>query len=108
MTSTETRTLTRVLIWYRAPEDDPGAVLRSFHEVSPQLQGTAGLVRSELLRNPLDPASYLVASEWESLDAFRTWESGPDHRGRTSPMRPYQDREPRTAHWAVYTLVAQY
>lgn len=106
MTSAEGTT--RVLIWYRAPKDDPSAVERSFHEVSPQLKGTEGLVRSELLSSPLDPDSYVVASEWRDLDAFRTWESGPDHRGRTSPMRPFQDREPRTAHWAVYTVVAQY
>lgn len=99
---------TRVLIWYRAPKDDSSAVERSFHEVSPQLKGTEGLLRSELLRSLIDADSYLVASEWRDLDAFRVWESGPDHRGQTSPMRPYQDREPRTAHWAVYTLVAEY
>ena len=27
------------------------------------------------------PAEFIVLSEWESLDAFQTWEQGPVHRG---------------------------
>lgn len=98
----------RVLIFYRAPEDDPDAVERGYHEVSPEMKGTPGLTRNELLQDVGDPRSYVVWSEWESLAAFQEWESGPHHRGRTSPLRPYQDRDGERRHYGVYEVKAAY
>lgn len=82
----------RVLVWYRAPQHDPAAIERAYEEVSRELAGTPGLLGNELLRSGDGSGRMLVMSEWESLDAFRTWEEGVHHRGATSPLRPYQDR----------------
>jgi len=49
----------------------------------------------ELLRRrePADPddepLSYILLSEWESKDAFLTWEESTAHIAKRSPMHPY-------------------
>ena len=98
----------RVLIFYRAPSDDPDVIEKSYHETSQALADTPGLLRNELLHDVADRAGYAVLSEWESLASFAKWEKGPTHRGNTSPMRPYQDRENHTKHYGIYKVVAAY
>jgi heme-degrading monooxygenase HmoA len=98
----------RVLIFYRAPSDDPEVVEKSYHAVSQVLDATPGLLSNELLREVTDQAGYVVLSEWESLAAFQEWETGTSHRGNTSPMRSYQDRENHTKHYGIYEVVASY
>jgi heme-degrading monooxygenase HmoA len=98
----------RVLIFYRAPDGNAEVIDKSYHAVSQVLADTPGLLRNELLRDLGDPAGYAVLSEWESTAAFQAWEAGPTHRGNTSPMRDYQDRENHTKHYGVYEVVAAY
>jgi heme-degrading monooxygenase HmoA len=98
----------RVLIFYRAPSDDPDVIQKSYHATSQALAATPGLLRNELLCDVTDGIGYAVLSEWESLAAFQQWETGPTHRGNTSPMRPYQDRENHKKHYGIYEVVAAY
>jgi heme oxygenase (mycobilin-producing) len=98
----------RVLIFYRAPDGDSEVIEKSYHAVSQALASTSGLLRNELLRDLRDEAGYVVLSEWESVTAFQEWEAGPTHRGNTSPMRSYQDRDNHTNHYGVYEVVAVY
>lgn len=98
----------RVLIFYRAPSDDPEVIEKAYHAVSQVLDQTPGLLNNELLREVTDQAGYVVLSEWESLAAFQEWETGASHRGNTSPMRPYQDRENHIKHYGIYEVVASY
>jgi heme oxygenase (mycobilin-producing) len=98
----------RVLIFYRAPDGDSEVIEKSYHAVSQTLAETPGLLRNELLRDLGDSAGFAVLSEWESAAAFTQWEAGPTHRGNTSPMRSYQDRENHTKHYGVYEVVAVY
>jgi heme-degrading monooxygenase HmoA len=79
----------RVLVYANASEADSARVDNAYRHISSQLTGTPGLLGNELLKNPDDPCSYIVMSEWESLDAFRRWEHGPNHRDVTSPLRPF-------------------
>jgi heme-degrading monooxygenase HmoA len=93
------------MVWAVAPADDPDAVERAYHAISAELLGTPGLLGNQLLREPADPARYVVVSEWAGMAEFAVWERGADHRGTTSPLRPYQDRNRRPA---IYEEVAAY
>ncbi|MEJ3750554.1 antibiotic biosynthesis monooxygenase [Actinomycetes bacterium KLBMP 9797] len=97
----------RVLIWHRAPADDPDAVEKAYDQISRHLAGTPGLLGNELLRATDDGGRLLVMSEWESLAAFQTWEQGTRHKQTTSPLRSYQDRE-RTPFFEIYEVVAAF
>lgn len=97
----------RVLLHAIAPGDDPGAIERAYHDISTALAGTPGLLGNELLSSTLEPGRFIVMSEWESAEAFRTWEEGAGHRGTTAPLRPYQDRS-RGTPFGIYEVTATY
>jgi heme oxygenase (mycobilin-producing) len=81
----------RVLLYHRAQDADVERLLVAYRRVAAELRGTPGLLQDELLRSTLDPDAFVLLSEWESMAAFREWESRPDHRATTAPLRPYRD-----------------
>ncbi|HEY8340030.1 MAG TPA: antibiotic biosynthesis monooxygenase [Egibacteraceae bacterium] len=86
----------RVLLWHRVPSPEEGAGLEAaYHAVSQALAPTPGLLGSELLVSLGDPERVLVMSEWASLEAFRAWEQGREHRDTTAPLRPWRDHSGR-------------
>jgi heme-degrading monooxygenase HmoA len=97
----------RVIVWHKAPEEGGVAELeRAYHSISEQLAAVPGMVRNELLRSVMRPGYFAVLSEWSTLEAFQEWEQGPDHRGKTSALRPYQDRERPGGHYEIYEVTA--
>lgn len=105
---TAVRSTARVLVFYRAPDSDPAAVERTYHEVSDTMRGTEGLVGNQLLKDITDPGSYVVASDWVDMAAFSAWDKSTGHR-RTTPLDPYQDSDPsRRKHFGIYEVVASY
>lgn len=97
----------RVLVYATAPDQDSTAVVTAYHEISRALNGTAGLLGNELLRSLSGDGRWMVMSEWGSLEAFRAWEEGAEHRDTTAPLRPLQDRE-RVGPFGLYEVVATY
>jgi heme-degrading monooxygenase HmoA len=95
----------RVLIWYRCPPGGTGEIVAAFGAIARELDGTPGLLGSELLEARGDAGSVVVMSEWENMAAFRTWEEGASHKGTTAPLRPYQDRG-RDRPFEVYQVTA--
>jgi heme-degrading monooxygenase HmoA len=96
----------QVMIFAASP-DGPDAITQAYHGISRDLDGTPGLLRNALLERVDRPGSFVVLSEWESLDAFRAWEDGPAHRTTTSPLRPYQDHS-RGESFGIYSVAAEY
>jgi len=50
-------------------------------------QGVKGHLVDQVCQSPDDPDSWLITSEWESLDDFLTWESTEEHRDLARPLR---------------------
>jgi heme oxygenase (mycobilin-producing) len=97
----------RVRVLLYAATTDRDAVTAAYHKVSAELAGTAGLLGNELLHSVHEPDRFIVISEWESLQAFRTWESGNAHRGTTAPLREFQDTS-RGSAFGLYEVTAAY
>ena len=97
----------RVVIYLRAPEEGTGPLEEAYREISWVRPGAIpGLLRSELLRDVDRPGEFVLHGEWESLEAYRTWQFGPDHKDNPSALRPYQDRS-RGRHYAVYGIASE-
>lgn len=79
----------RVLVFAQCPEGGAEALTRAYRQISHELDGTPGLLGNELLRSEGEPGGYVVMSEWQDVDAFRSWEQGVTHRRVTAPLRPY-------------------
>ncbi|MEU7834270.1 MULTISPECIES: antibiotic biosynthesis monooxygenase [unclassified Nonomuraea] len=97
----------RVLLHTVAPESGPSGLEQAYRQISEELAGTPGLLGNELMHSLLDPGTFVVMSEWESLEAFRVWEEGSTHRQSTAPLRPYQDQR-RQDRYGIYEVVAFY
>jgi heme-degrading monooxygenase HmoA len=95
-----------VLLYARSPQGRPEAVEEAYHQISRTLSGTDGLLGNRLLRDLGGDGGFVVMSEWRSVEAFRTWEQGADHRSTTAPLRPFQDRQGRA--FGVYEVIAAY
>jgi heme-degrading monooxygenase HmoA len=54
------------------------------HEVA---NGVKGHILDQVCQSPEDPDSWLITSEWESLDDFFAWERTEEHRELVKPMR---------------------
>ncbi|APU14267.1 MULTISPECIES: antibiotic biosynthesis monooxygenase family protein [Actinoalloteichus] len=95
----------RVLVYHAA--EDPSAIEQAYHQASHQLQGVPGLRGNELLRSVHDQSGFVVASSWESLEAFQAWEQGATHRDSTAPLRPFRDTR-LPVPFAIYQVAAAY
>src|ERR687897_551385 len=49
--------------------------------------GVKGHLVDQVCRSPDDPDSWLITSEWESLEDFLEWERTEEHRDLVKPMR---------------------
>lgn len=54
------------------------------HEVA---TGVPGHLMDQVCQDPADPDSWVITSEWESLEAFLEWERTEEHRDLVKPMR---------------------
>lgn len=97
----------QVLLFVSTPQAGPHAVTDAYHQISSRLVGTAGLLRNTLLQRADAPEHFIVASEWKTMDAFRHWEQGAEHRSVTAPLRGYQDHSMGAA-FGIYTVAAEY
>ena len=50
-------------------------------------EGVKGHLVDQVCRSPDDPDSWLITSEWESLEDFLEWERTQEHRDLVKPMR---------------------
>lgn len=98
----------RVLVYQAAHDAQQLAAVRAaYHQVSRRMAGVEGMLGNELLRSPLDPTALAVLSRWESMEAFRRWEQGAEHRHDTAPLRAFRDTRTSTP-FAVYEVDAAY
>ncbi len=85
----------RMMVFAKIKPGEEAAFEAAFQEVTRKVKGTPGHMRDELLRDVTEPtpegepSSYILLSEWESVEAFLAWEDAPIHRQTTTPMRPY-------------------
>jgi heme oxygenase (mycobilin-producing) len=49
--------------------------------------GVPGHILDQVCSSPDDPDSWLITSEWESLQHFLEWEATQEHRDLVKPMR---------------------
>ncbi len=57
-----------------------------------------GILRQTLMREPEDPASFVVTSDWESREAFHRFERSPEQDDLTAPLRELRESARMTVH----------
>lgn len=98
----------RTILWYRAEGTGQADLEAAYHRVSQRVAGAKGLISNELLRSVFVPGEFAVASEWESIEAFRAWADDPAHRDHTSLLDDYRELDRPGGRYAVYEVAASY
>ena len=60
---------------------------RVWRTVAERVRAEPGNIRQTLMRDPSDPADYVIASDWESREAFTRFERSPEQDALTAPIR---------------------
>jgi heme-degrading monooxygenase HmoA len=69
-----------------------------WREISQKVRGASGNLRQALLRDPDDPRSFVVMSDWESREAFTRFERSPEQDELTAPVRDLRETGRMTVH----------
>ena len=70
--------------------------------VAAYTQGVAGNIRQALLRDPEDPTSFVITSDWKSREDFRQFEQSAEQDRITAPLRELRE----SAKMSILNLVA--
>ena len=74
---------------------------RAWKAIASQVQHAPGNLRQALLRDPANPSSFVLTSDWESRDDFTRFERSPEQDALTAPLRELRE----SATMSVYDLV---
>lgn len=82
---------TYVLVFGRLHNlEDKEAFEAAFEQVSRTVvNNVKGILRDELISDSNDPYAYIMLSEWESKDAWATWQQAPIHETQVGGMQQY-------------------
>ncbi|HXG12480.1 MAG TPA: antibiotic biosynthesis monooxygenase family protein [Gemmataceae bacterium] len=75
---------------------------QAWRTIAEQARRAPGNLRQTLLRDPADPSSFVVTSDWESEEAFRRFERSPEQDALTAPLRELRE----SARMVVNPIVA--
>jgi heme-degrading monooxygenase HmoA len=74
---------------------------RAWRQIAEEVRRAPGSLRQALTRDPDDPDSFVVTSDWENADAFREFERSPEQDDLTAPLRELRDSARMTVHELV-------
>jgi heme-degrading monooxygenase HmoA len=60
---------------------------RVWKAIADAVREVPGNVRQALLRDPADPSSFVLTSDWESREQFHAFERSPEQDELTAPLR---------------------
>src|SRR3954452_8851327 len=63
----------------------------AWRRIAAEVRQAPGNLRQALLRDPNDPNSFVVTSDWESRDAFTQFERSPEQDDLTAPLRELRE-----------------
>jgi heme-degrading monooxygenase HmoA len=86
-----TNMATYVLVFGRLHRlEDKEAFEATFEQVSRTVvNSTKGILRDELICDSNDPFAYIMLSEWESKEAWASWQRAPIHEVQVGGMQQY-------------------
>ena len=70
-------------------------------EIAQEVKNAPGNMRQALTRDPEDPDSFVVTSDWESREAFGKFETSPEQDDLTAPLRDLRESARMTVHELV-------
>ena len=70
----------------------------AWRPIAEEVRKAPGNLRQALTRDPEDPDSFVVTSDWDSRDTFHEFERSPEQDDLTAPLRELRDSARMTVH----------
>lgn len=77
---------------------------RVWREIAEEVRKVPGNLRQTLERDPDDPDSFVVSSDWSNRDEFGKFERSPEQDDLTAPIRELRASARMTVHDLVYDI----
>jgi heme-degrading monooxygenase HmoA len=77
---------------------------RAWQTVAVEVRRTPGNLRQALLRDPGEPGTFVITSDWETVEAFQAFERSPEQDALTAPLRALRTSASMTVHKLVVHL----
>ena len=72
-----------------------------WQEIAEEVRKAPGNMRQALTRDPDDPDSFVVTSDWDSRETFHQFETSPEQDDLTAPLRDLRESARMTVHELV-------
>lgn len=76
----------RIMIQVTVNDGEEEQFERTFREIAPEVNTAPGLIQHQVIRSLDEHNRYIMLSEWETADAFDTWEKTREHRDLVRPL----------------------
>src|SRR5215218_4799013 len=86
----------------KVKEGREGEFERAWHSIAERARHVPGNLRQTLMKDPEEASTYVITTEWESTEAYRSFETSPEQDELTRPLRELRE----SARQAVYDIVA--
>jgi quinol monooxygenase YgiN len=74
---------------------------RAWRAIAEEVRKTPGNLRQALTRDPEDPDSFVVTSDWTDRETFGAFERSPEQDDLTAPLRDLRESARMTVHELV-------
>lgn len=91
----------RATLYVKVKTGMEGEFEREWRAVAERVRHEPGNVRQTLLRDPEDRCSFIIASDWESREAFTRFEKSSEQDALTSVLRDLRESARMTVHDVV-------
>ncbi len=90
---------------YMKVKDGCGADFeREWRAIAERVRAIPGNMRQALTRDPEDPDSFVVTSDWSTREAFSQFETSPEQDDLTAPLRDLRASARMTVHELVVEI----
>jgi heme-degrading monooxygenase HmoA len=93
--------MVRATLHMKVKEGRGGDFEREWRAIAEEVKKVPGNLRQALTRDPDDPDSFIVTSDWSDRETFGQFERSPEQDDLTAPLRELR----ASAHMTVYELV---
>ena len=77
---------------------------QAWRRIAERVRAAPGNVRQTLCRDPQDPSSFVITSDWESRERFHECERSPEQDVLTAPLRELRESARMSVHDVVVHL----